>query len=126
MCHNLVTLSLALLMLVPSSSRLVAQVTPASSASATAKRSDMLKAPCGAADKVMMGAMKDMQKEMPAESGDLDKDFAAGAVMQSKLMMEAASLEIRCGKNAKAKRAAEDFIQSQQVQQLTGALNRAF
>lgn len=63
---------------------------------------------CATADKKMMALGKSLAS-MPA-SGDLDRDFAAMAAAQARMMMDAAKMEMACSKKPELRRMAEAIL----------------
>ncbi len=47
-------------------------------------------------------------------TGNIDKDFAGAMLAQDRAMMSLAKIEVECGKNSKAKAAAQAFLDEAQ------------
>jgi uncharacterized protein (DUF305 family) len=77
---------------------------------ATAAADTMMSSNCSSADSSMVTAMQSGDTSMMKASGDVDKDFAGGMMAITKSGTAMAKLEIKCGKNAKAKAMAQRYI----------------
>ncbi len=69
----------------------------------------MMASDCKTADSAMM-KMTMPDSMMMKASGHMDKDFAGAMMAHEKAMVAMAKMEVKCGKNAKAKAAAQKFL----------------
>ncbi len=82
----------------------VLPVSPAEAASAPSVA-------CGRADAMMVSRA---EPKVHHGTGNVDKDFASAMMAQSRTMMALAKVEVECGNNAKAKAAAQAFLNEAQ------------
>jgi len=67
---------------------------------------------CKQADRSMMADSDTMKSQMPASSGNADKDFARMMAWHETTMLSMAKLEMRCGNDPKMKEAAKRFVEN--------------
>jgi len=67
---------------------------------------------CAAADKKMMAMEKSLASMAP--TGNVDKDFASMMAANAKMMMDAAKMEMACGKNPQTRQMAETIAKQNQ------------
>ncbi|MGP6156789.1 MAG: DUF305 domain-containing protein [Vulcanimicrobiaceae bacterium] len=72
---------------------------------------DTMSGDCSSADSGMMKAMQSGDASMMKPTGDVDKDFAAAMMSMHTSGTAVAKIEVKCGKDAKAKAMAQKFIE---------------
>jgi len=87
---------------VATATSLGARIAPASAESASS--SAVASVDCATASKTMMAMEK---AAMMPPTGNVARDFTAMMAAQAKMMMDAAEIEMRCGKDPKVRRMAE-------------------
>jgi uncharacterized protein (DUF305 family) len=65
---------------------------------------------CSSADAGMMKAVNSGDTSMMKASGDVDKDFASAMMSMHSSGVAVAKVEVKCGKDAKAKEVAQKYL----------------
>jgi uncharacterized protein (DUF305 family) len=83
---------------------------------ASAQANDAASIDCSQADAMMQrGMMASPQSSAkPSSTGDVDKDFVTAMVAQHRAAMAMASVEVKCGKNANIRAAAQKALTAEQ------------
>ena len=89
--------------------RIAMPAAPAAAQTASVSPPPMMNVDCAKAGDTMTASGK--ASEMPAMTGDVDKDFSAMAMMHMKAMMMLMQVEAKCGKDPKLKAAASQRMQ---------------
>ncbi|MFY9779712.1 MAG: DUF305 domain-containing protein [Candidatus Baltobacteraceae bacterium] len=75
-----------------------------------ASYADSMSGDCSSADSGLMKAMQSGDSSMLKTSGDVDKDFASAMMSVHSSGVALAKVEVKCGKDAKAKAMARKYL----------------
>ena len=95
---------------------LAAALAIAGSATSSSAAEKMSAGGCATADAQMMAHA---MPKMPAATGNIDRDFAAAMKAQMQVTIAYAKLETECGKNEKAKAAAQTILDEEREHLIT-------